>query len=182
MEAIQEDITIGLLIHSQMKKGFSLIELMVAVTIIMLATGGGVVYFNTFNGRQKVRAAKAEVINVLETSRNLARTARYPVDSDNSPIPLRCVSVLFNQNKVTVGGVTVAGAEVTYSPTKVLVDKTVTVASVGATPCFAIYEGKLVDYTRANVSLGTSVPVTIMVGGVQETDTVIITASGTIDD
>lgn len=61
-----------------MKKGFTLIELMVSITIMMLLIGIGTVALNSFNARQKVEATKGELISNLKLARNYATTMQLP--------------------------------------------------------------------------------------------------------
>ena len=59
---------------TRMRAGFNLIEVLVAVAIIMLLTGGVLVYFNDFNSRQKLEGARIELIGSLKLARNYAVT------------------------------------------------------------------------------------------------------------
>jgi type IV fimbrial biogenesis protein FimT len=60
-------------------KGFTLIELMISVTILTLLLGIGTVSLNDFNANQKVQAAKNELISNLKFARNYATTMQLPV-------------------------------------------------------------------------------------------------------
>lgn len=63
-----------------MKKffGFTLIELIVAVTIGLLVLGFGIVVLNDFNQRQKLEAVKNELMANLRLARNYAITNNLP--------------------------------------------------------------------------------------------------------
>lgn len=63
-------------------KGMSLIELVVVTALIMILAGGGGVALNTFNEKQKVVAAKDELVASLRLARNAARTAKGPVGGE----------------------------------------------------------------------------------------------------
>jgi prepilin-type N-terminal cleavage/methylation domain-containing protein len=62
----------------KIKSGFTLIELMVAVTVLLLMIGVGAVALNNFNSRQKVSAAKDEMISNIKLTRNYATTMQTP--------------------------------------------------------------------------------------------------------
>ncbi|MEI8067766.1 MAG: prepilin-type N-terminal cleavage/methylation domain-containing protein [Candidatus Shapirobacteria bacterium] len=59
-------------------KGFTLIELMVSVTIMAILLGVGVVSLNNFNNSQKVETTKNELISSLKLARNYAITMQLP--------------------------------------------------------------------------------------------------------
>lgn len=64
-----------------MKKGFSLMELIVVVLVIMVISGGSLVYINNFNSRQKLEKAKNEVISSLRLAQSYAKTRQLPLGS-----------------------------------------------------------------------------------------------------
>jgi len=68
---------------TRIRAGFNLIEVLVAVAIIMLLTGGILVYFNDFNSRQKIEGARIELIGNLKLARNYAVTRQKPEGGAN---------------------------------------------------------------------------------------------------
>lgn len=64
-----------------MNKGFTLIELMVAIVIGMLVVGFGSVSLNNFYENQKVDVVKQELMSNLRLARNYAITNQFPTDS-----------------------------------------------------------------------------------------------------
>jgi len=66
------------------KKGFTLIELMVSITILVLLIGIGTVSLNAFNANQKIKATRVELISNLKLARNYATTMQLPVGASGS--------------------------------------------------------------------------------------------------
>lgn len=65
--------------RSKSSKGFSLIELLVSVTIMMLVVGIGVPGYLEFNKRQQIREIKAQLEVVIELARENARSGQMGV-------------------------------------------------------------------------------------------------------
>ncbi len=59
-------------------KGFTLIELLIVITMMLLVTGGTIVFVNRSNSEQKIAATKNELIGNLRMARNYARTLQVP--------------------------------------------------------------------------------------------------------
>lgn len=111
-----------------MKRGFTLIEVLVAVGIMMVLTVGGVLNMKAFNDRQQVAAAAGK----LESGLKQARANALAGEKTSG-----CVGVLDGWRVVTAGsgytleescggvnvdpvveslGVTVTGADILYKP------------------------------------------------------------------
>src|SRR3990167_3414357 len=61
-----------------MKLGFTIVELIIAVSIGMLMTGMGVVSLNNFNAKQELKSTRSELIALLRQARNYAKTQQIP--------------------------------------------------------------------------------------------------------
>jgi len=61
-----------------MNKAFSLIELLVVISIALLLAGGGFVYINDFSARQKMESTRKEIVSNLRLARNYALTGQRP--------------------------------------------------------------------------------------------------------
>jgi prepilin-type N-terminal cleavage/methylation domain-containing protein len=83
------------------KNGFSLVELVISLTIILLLTGIGVTTFSGLMRAKEVSTAKSELISWLSLSRNLAITGQLPDKS----LGLKFVKVTFSSTDFTVDGV-----------------------------------------------------------------------------
>lgn len=64
-----------------MKRAFTLIEIMVSVVIVVLISGGALVYFNEFNSRQKLEKGKDEVVVAIKMIQSSARGRQLPNSS-----------------------------------------------------------------------------------------------------
>ena len=63
--------------------GFTLIELMVVIVLVIIFAGSGVVYLNNFNVKQKLDKAKAEVVSMVKMSQNYAKIKQTPVGNSD---------------------------------------------------------------------------------------------------
>ncbi len=61
-----------------MRRGYTLIEIIIVVTIIGLLTGASIAGFNTLNQRQTVLSAAKEVISVMRTAQQRANAGILP--------------------------------------------------------------------------------------------------------
>jgi len=86
-----------------MKRGFTLVELMVSVVIVLLISGGALLYLNKFNSRQKLEKGKDEVVAALNLAKSYAKGKQLPQNSSESE--LKYVEV-----RIVPGGYIVAGA------------------------------------------------------------------------
>jgi len=64
------------------KNGFTLIELIVSLSILMLLSTVGVNMVRDFNGNQKLESAKEEILANLRVARNYAITNQLPSGAD----------------------------------------------------------------------------------------------------
>jgi len=69
-----------------MKRAFTLIELIVSVVIVMLISGGALVYLNEFNSRQKLEKGKDEVVAAIKMIQSSARGGQLPLNSTKSEL------------------------------------------------------------------------------------------------
>lgn len=61
-----------------MKRGFTLIELMVVVGITLLLSGGGIAAYTKFNDRQLIKKQGAALTDLLRLAQNKALTGEKP--------------------------------------------------------------------------------------------------------
>ncbi len=61
-----------------MKKGFTLIEIIVVIAVISLITGMSLAYYNTFNEQQKLRSEAKKIIDVIELAKHKASSGDSP--------------------------------------------------------------------------------------------------------
>ena len=83
------------------KNGFSLVELVVSLTIILLLTGIGVTTFSGLIKAKRVTTVKNELSSWITLSRNLAITGQLP----NKNLGLKFVRVILNGTNFSVDGV-----------------------------------------------------------------------------
>jgi prepilin-type N-terminal cleavage/methylation domain-containing protein len=57
-------------------KGFSLIELLVAISIVTVISGGAMVAANKFGNNQKMAMARDQLVSTLRLARNYAKTVQ----------------------------------------------------------------------------------------------------------
>jgi prepilin-type N-terminal cleavage/methylation domain-containing protein len=69
------------------KNGFTLIELIVAIVILLLFTGSGVITMNNFNDKQKLLGVRGEIKSMLELTRNYASTMQYAQAAADGVVP-----------------------------------------------------------------------------------------------
>lgn len=69
-----------------MKRSFTLIELIVSVVIVMLISGGALVYFNEFNSRQKLEKAKDEIVASIKLVQSYAKGRQLPINATQSEL------------------------------------------------------------------------------------------------
>lgn len=62
----------------RLERGFTLLELLVSVTIMMLIVGGGIASYITFNERQQLAAAAKELQGYFRSAQSRARANEVP--------------------------------------------------------------------------------------------------------
>ena len=67
-------------------KGFSLVELIVAIAIMVLLLGGGIAAFAKFNDKQKLLSASRELQQLLRTAQTKARAREIPSGGSCDPV------------------------------------------------------------------------------------------------
>ena len=105
-------------------KGFTLIELMVAIALVIIFAGSGVVYLNNFNVKQKLDKAKAEVVSMVKVSQNYAKIKQSPVGNSDEVryVRLRKIGSNIEADINGIGttyfsnNITEAGLEITLTP------------------------------------------------------------------
>lgn len=88
-----------MLIHRQTRTGsvgFTLIEMMVVISIIALISGIGVARYNRFNRRQQVKESGKDFVSVLRNTQNRAITGDKPASG--------CMELEGFQVSPTLGG------------------------------------------------------------------------------
>ncbi|MBU0979104.1 MAG: prepilin-type N-terminal cleavage/methylation domain-containing protein [Patescibacteria group bacterium] len=71
---------------SNQNHGFSLIELVVAIAIMILLLGGGIAAFAKFNDKQKLLSASRELGQLLRIAQTKARAREIPDDGVCDPV------------------------------------------------------------------------------------------------
>ena len=167
-----------------MKHGFTLVELMVTVTIMMLMVGGGAIYLGNFNTRQKLRGAKAELLSSVRQARDIAKVSQQPSDFSN-PSQAHCVQL--NVNDLQTGKMTVEtdGGDTYFS--KQLSDASVSVGLDSTMPCFAFFSTRLlvsdVNGTMFPYTVGASSAFILTTAeSVGDSEMVVVDASGVINE
>ncbi len=162
-----------------MKKGFTLIELIVVVGVVGLLVGGAIIYFNQSKSVQKLAATKSELVANLRMARNYARTMQVPAGYSSS---LAYVGVTINSDGTTRIYPIPAGSDY------FLKDISPVGVSIGVSPTeifFAVYDGKLLKSDGVIVprAAGEVVVVTITsTEGVGNTELVRIRATGLVNE
>ncbi len=125
------------------RRGFTLIELMVAITIGILVVGLGSMALNSFNEKQKVEMVRQELLANLRLARNYAITNQLPVES--SADTDRVVVDIDSTGLMTVGtqtsgnvytGYTFFSKDITPNNVSITVDKNIK---------FTITDGRSID-------------------------------------
>jgi prepilin-type N-terminal cleavage/methylation domain-containing protein len=68
-------------LHSGFTSGFTLIEMLVSITIMLLMVGGGIAAFVTFNEQQVVLGAAKELQGTVRAAQQRAQAATKPSDT-----------------------------------------------------------------------------------------------------
>ena len=94
------------------KRGFSLVELLVVVTIILVLTGIGSYTISKFTQVSKVSKLRDYLSSEIKLARNLAMTNQLP----NGELDLSYVRVSVSNENLVVEGINKSGVGVTESP------------------------------------------------------------------
>ena len=156
--------------------GFTLIELIVTVTVIMVLSGVGAMSLNNFNGAKELESVREEVSNHIKLARNLAITKQLPNNATN----LEYVKVNIVNNKITIVGVNSAGTIIDTSPYSAMTIPTNKGIGVSSSSNFGFSKstGRLVD----NAGDPTAMSVVVSVTGNGVTKLININNSGIISN
>ena len=116
-----------------MRRGFSLIELVVSLGIMIILSGGAMVYISNFGAKQKLTAAQKEVVEGLRLARSYAITSQMP---DNGELEYVGVEVADRVMTARANGVGSSYFSRELSPTGIDI-------SLNKEVWFSVYEGKL---------------------------------------
>ena len=160
--------------------GFTLVEIIITVAILLVLTGIGAMTISQFNSGQKTEAVRNELSAQLKLARNMAVTNQLPSGVSGSlgfvrtsvSSDLTVSTVAFRKN--ANGTITELGS---YPIRKIDGSNAVKV-TVSSGFGFLVGDGRLTDANGA-IS-GTSV--NIGVSGVDDIKTIIINASGLINE
>ena len=93
-------------------KGFTLIELIVVVAVIMILAGVGAMSLNNFNGVKELESTREEVGGFIKLAKNLAVTRQLSTGTSN----LKYVRVSISGNILTITGIDNVGNQDTSPP------------------------------------------------------------------
>lgn len=93
-------------------KGFTLIELIVVVAVIMILAGVGAMSLNNFNGGKELESTREEVGGFIKLAKNLAVTRQLSTGTSN----LKYVRVSISGNILTITGIDNVGNQDTSPP------------------------------------------------------------------
>lgn len=159
--------------------GFTLIELIVAVTVVVVLAGVGAMSLNNFNDAKKIESIRQEVSNHIKLAKNLAVTKQLPDEADEDS-KLEYVRVRFSGNEIAIESVDNIGTVLTtppYSSLKVDLNSGIGVTS-SANFGFSKSTGRLTNST----GVGTSVAIIVSVSKGTSTKTININDLGIISN
>ncbi|MFA5025389.1 MAG: type II secretion system protein [Candidatus Shapirobacteria bacterium] len=140
-----------------MKRGFTLIEVLISIAIVAFISGGVLVNLNQYNSRQKLNKSIDDVVSSFKLVQSYAKTRQLPVDSAETE--LKYIQVQIVDGKYLVADANGVGS--TYFHTLVNTDE-VTVSSIPAVIYFWPGSGKLVkDIGGTAYGSGETVTITI---------------------
>lgn len=112
--------------------GFTLIELIVALAILMLLSNMGLNMVKDFNGKQKLESAKEEILANLRVARN------YAITNQLSP---GATGAIFNLNN---GVVTISDTGQTFL-SKTIFNSEIAVTTIGSQIVFSVTDGRSIN-------------------------------------
>ncbi len=136
--------------------GFTLIELIVTVTVIMVLVGVGAMSLNSFTGVKELESVATEVSNHIKLARNLAITKQLP----GGFIGLDYVKVSFLGNIITISGVAGEKEYTEASPYSSMKVKSGIGVSSSSDFGFSKSTGRLVDNSGEPTTMSVVVSVT----------------------
>lgn len=164
-----------------MKRGFTLIELMVTVTIGIIMVGVGISSMNTYLAKEHLSAARNDILSSIQMARNYAITTQ---NQSSFAQQLDYVAVtLTAAGQLTVWPVNlISGSGPSYFTKDVSNDDVVLTPINYQSLLFSVPEGKLlVPDGSAPVDIGTTVMVRISsIEGIADTMSISIGAGGKI--
>jgi len=144
------------------KVGFTLVELLIAITIGMVLVGFGSMSLSGFYEKQKVKSTSQELLSDLRLARNYALTNQFPTDSSADTDR---VAVFIDNNGFMVAGTQTSG---NYDTGNTFFSKDITPKGVGVTfrgpdgtsiIRFSVTDGRLIGGT-ASITINNGVGVT----------------------
>jgi len=145
-----------------MKRGFTLIEILVAVTIVVLVSGGALLYLNNFRERQNLDQQRDEIMLMLKLAQSYAKTRQLPINSTESDLGYVQVQV---SNGVLIVGANGIGS--TYSSRVVNDDQRFSLTLNPSVLYFWSGTGNLVhDVTGTGYGVGETASADIKIQGV----------------
>lgn len=155
--------------------GFTLVELIVTVTVIMVLTGVGAMSLNSFRGVKELDSVRLEVANHIKLARNLAMTKQLP----EGALGLEYVRVTFSGNEITIAGVNGAGAVFPDTPYSKMTVKNTDGVSVTSSANFGFSKSS----GRLTTSTGQpSSPIVVTIARGADTKTININDLGIISN
>lgn len=132
--------------NNKVLNGFSLIEMIVAVTVILILTGIGITNFSTVTSDRNLRSATNEMLVWINSARNLAATGQLPDET----LGLKFVKVTVTGSGVTAVAIDDNDISKTFFSNKLTNSDSFTVSvNVGgtSTPSFGFNKatGRLLD-------------------------------------
>lgn len=153
-----------------MKRGFTLVELVVAISLSMVVFSLGVGYFSKINNRQELASLKSKLITDLKSSRNYAITMKKPDGY------LSEVESVYLDFQPTGWAVIANGIGATYSYENI--GSGFSISSDIGDIIFSRYDGKLMKNVSGSTVLADSATITITSTEVGDTQTVVIDSLG----
>lgn len=148
------------------KNGFSLIELLVTIAILVLITGGAIAAFSNFNDRRVTEQAARDLRQMFISAQQKAAVKQTPQSCIDADLPLRGYRVI------------ISGTPKTISLRAICLDNSVAAPFDASLPAANLVpvESKTLPST-VNISPTTSVDFYTLQAGISATPTYTITGS-----
>lgn len=159
------------------KNGFSLVELIVAVTVILVLTGVGVTTFSGLAQSRKMITVRNELVSWLNLARNLAITGQLPDKS----LGLSYIKVSIGNGNITASGMRNSSDGTTFFSQVIDPNKGigVSVVGLGGSQSFGFSKGNGKLTNAVGNLIGQTITL-VLSGGVS--DSVIISDLGIINE